>query len=143
MLGYCNFTAELSGMNVVEIKSCESRTILSLSLHSRREDEVRFLAKSSGAPFNGEVLVSTYFSGPPTRLFDAMATSSTGWSGSISWQAIDGELSLTATSTSLGKVTMLVEMSTDSGSYTATATLKLDAGALDRIADDVRSLFSV
>ncbi|MBR8416416.1 DUF6228 family protein [Burkholderia dolosa] len=131
-------------MNVVEIKSCESQTTLSLSLYSGDEDEVRFLATISGAPFTGEILASTYVSGPPTALFDAMAASWTGWSGPKCWHAIDGELPLTATTTSLGKVTLIVEMRAASGDYTdtATATLKLEAGSLDRIADDVRSLFS-
>lgn len=111
-------------MNVVEIKSCESQTTLSFSLYSRHEYENCFLAKISGAPFTGEVLASW-----------------TGWSGTKSWHAIDGELSLTATTTSLGKVTLVVEMSAGSGDYTLTATVKLEAGSLDRVADDVRSVF--
>jgi Family of unknown function (DUF6228) len=129
-------------MDIVDIKSCESRVTLSFAVHSRHKDEIRFVAKISGAPFTGEVLASTYFKGPPTSLFDDMAACWTGWSGQKSWEAIDGELSLTATTTSLGKVTLLVRMNADSGDYTATAVLKLEAGSLDRIAGDVRSLFS-
>jgi hypothetical protein len=129
-------------MDIVDIKSCESRTTLSFAVHSRHEDEIRFFAKISGAPFTGEVLASTYHNGPPTSLFYDMAACWTGWRGEKSWEAIDGELSLTATTTSLGNVTLLVKMNADSGDYTATAVLKLEAGSLDRIADDVRSLFS-
>ncbi|WP_418017024.1 DUF6228 family protein [Paraburkholderia caribensis] len=84
---------------------------------------------------------STYISGPPTTLFDDMATSWTGWSGSKDWHAIDGHLSFTATITSLRKVTLVVETSANSGDDTLKATLKLDAGGLDRIAHDVRSIF--
>jgi len=115
--------------------------MLTLSRHSRNTDEVLFLATISAAPFSGEVLASTYVSGPPTSLFDDMATSWTGWSGSKDWHAVDGDLSLTATSTSLGKVTLVVEMSANSGDDTLKATLKLEAGGLDRIAHDVRSIF--
>lgn len=110
-------------------------------MHNRSADEIRFRAKISGAPFTGEVLASTYFCGPPTTLFDDMAASWTGWSGQKSWQAIDGDLSLTATTTSLGNVTLVVEMSTHSGDYTAKAVLKLEAVSLDRVAAEVRSLF--
>lgn len=128
-------------MNVVTIKSCESRTKLSFAVHSRHQDEIRFWATISGAPFTGEVLASTYHVGSPTGLFDDMAACWVGWGGQKCWQAIDGELCLTATATSLGKVTLVAEMMAESGSYTAAATLKLEAGSLDRIADEVRSLF--
>ena len=128
-------------MNVIETKSCDSQTVLTLSPHSRNPDEVLFLAKISAAPFSGEVLASTYVNGPPTTLFDDMATSWTGWSGSKDWHAIDGDLSFGATITSLGNVTLVVEMSANSGDDTLKATLKLEAGSLDRIAHDVRSIF--
>jgi hypothetical protein len=128
-------------MTIVTVKSCESRTTLSFAVHSRHRDEIRFWATISGAPFTGEVLASTYHVGSPTALFDDMAACWVGWSGKKCWQAIDGELCLTATSTSLGNVTLIVEMMAESGGYTAAATLKLEAGNLGRVADEVRSLF--
>ncbi len=54
------------------------------------------------------------------------------------------ELSLTATTTSLGNVRLVVRMrGADSSDYTASAILKFEAGSLDCIADDVRDLFLV
>ncbi len=55
------------------------------------------------------------------------------------WEAIDGELSLAATTTPMGNVTLIVKMSVNDGDYTATALLKLEAGSLQRIAEDVRA----
>lgn len=130
-------------MDIIDIKSCDSRTTLSFAVHSRNADEIRFFARISDAPFTGEVLASTYHNGPPTEFFDDMAKNWTGWEGQKGWEAIDGELSLTATTTSLGNVTLVVRMSADSGDYTASAILKFEAGSLDCIADDVRDLFLV
>lgn len=128
-------------MDIVDIKSCDSRTTLSFSVHSRNADEIRFFARISGAPFTGEVLASTYHNGPPTAFFDDMARNWTGWGGKKGWEAIDDELSLTATTTSLGNVTLVIKMSANAGDYTASAAIKLEAGRLDCIAEDVRSLF--
>jgi hypothetical protein len=100
------------------------------------------LAKISGTPFTGEVLASTYHNGPPTALFDDMAACCTGWQGQKIWEAIDDELSLKATTTSLGSVTLAVKMSVDHGDCTVTALLKLEAGSLERIADNIRALFA-
>lgn len=127
---------------MVEIKYCESRATLSFVALSRHADEIRFVARISGAPFNGEVIASTYFNGPPTALFDDMAACWTGWNGQKSWNAIDGELSLAATTSSLGNVTLVVKMYANSGETSLTAVIRLEAGNLDRIAADVRSLFT-
>lgn len=127
---------------MVEIKSCETRATLSFTVQNRDQNEIRFLARTAGTPFTGEVLASTYHNGPPTALFDDIAACWTGWQGQKSWEAIDGELSLTATTTSSGKVTLVVKMSADDGDCSTAAVLKLEAGSLDRIADDIRSLFS-
>lgn len=142
MLGWRTFELILHLNDMVEIKSCETCATLAFTVQSRDQDEIRFLARIAGTPFIGEVVASTYHNGPPTTLFDDMARCWTGWHGQKSWEAIDGELSLIATMTSLGKVTLVVKMSVDDGDYTATAVLNLEAGSLDRIADDVRSLFS-
>lgn len=128
--------------NMADIKCSETAARFSLTLLGRGQDEVRFLARLTGAPFIGEVVASTYFSGPPSALFDDMAQCWTGWQGEKRWEEIDGVLSLAATATSVGHVTLLVRMSTNGGDYTATAVLRLEAGSLERIAEDVRTVFS-
>lgn len=68
-------------MDILDIKSCDSRTTLSFAVHSRNADEIRFFARISDAPFTGEVLASTYHNGPPTEFFDDLAKNWTGWEG--------------------------------------------------------------
>jgi len=126
---------------MADIKSCETGATLSLTLESRDDYETQFLARLTGTPFVGEVVASTYHNGPPSALFDQMAECWSGWQGQKSWEAIDGNLSLAATTTPLGKVTLVVKMSVNDGNFTATALLKLEAGSLQRIAEDVRAVF--
>ncbi|MGA4005806.1 DUF6228 family protein [Ralstonia nicotianae] len=127
---------------MADIKCSETAATLSLTLLGRGQHEIQFLARLRGAPFIGEVVASTYFNGPPSALFDDMAEYWTGWQGEKSWDEIDGALSLAATATSLGHVTLFVRMSANDGDYTATAVLRLEAGSLERIAEDVRAVFS-
>jgi hypothetical protein len=89
-------------MDAIEIKSCDGSTTLILRVIGRSTDQIDFVAAIKGAPFVGKVRSSTYFSGPPSLLFRDMAESWKGWNGEKVWAALDGELRITATSSSLG-----------------------------------------
>ncbi len=47
-------------MDIIDIKSCDSRTTLSFAVHSRNADDNPFFGENFDAPFTGEVLA------PPT-----------------------------------------------------------------------------
>lgn len=128
-------------MDTVSIKSCDDSTTLSFWLLGRTNDAIDFVASVTGAPFVGEVQSSTYFSGPPSLLFREMAESWKGWKGEKVWSALDGELSLLATTTSLGHVTLKIEMVDPSGNFRLFAILGLEAGQLEEIYKNVSAVF--
>jgi hypothetical protein len=128
-------------METVSIKSCDDATTLSFRLLGRTSDSIDFVASVTGAPFVGEVQTSTYFSGPPSLLFRDMAESWKGWKEEKVWSALDGELSLSATTTSLGHVTLKIEMVGRSGDFRLYAVLGLEAGQLEEIYKNVSSVF--
>ncbi|WKJ91612.1 DUF6228 family protein [Methylomonas montana] len=128
-------------MDTVSIKSCDDSTTLSFRLSRRTSDAIEFVASLTGAPFVGEVQSTTYFSGPPTILFREMAESWKGWKGEKVWSALDGELSLSATSTSLGHISLKIEMVGQSGDFRLYAILGLEAGQLEEIYKNVSVVF--
>ncbi|MDT4288671.1 DUF6228 family protein [Methylomonas sp. MO1] len=128
-------------MNSVSIKSCDNSTTLSFRLLGSTSDAIDFVASISGAPFIGEVQSTTYFSGPPSLLFREMAESWKGWKGEKVWSALDGELYLSAATTSLGHVTLKIEMTEQSADFKLYASLGLEAGQLEDIYNDIASVF--
>ncbi|OAI16682.1 hypothetical protein A1355_09200 [Methylomonas koyamae] len=70
-----------------------------------------------------------------------MAESWKGWEGEKVWSALDGELSLSATTTSLGHVTLRIEMVDPSGNFRLYAILGLEAGQLEKIFKNVSHVF--
>ena len=128
-------------MDPVSIKSCNDSTELILSVTSSSSYETRFIAEIRGAQFNGAILSSTYFSGPPSLLFKEISENWDGWDGEKSWDAIDGELYLSATTNSLGSITLKVRMVYLSGDFELVATIALEAGQLDTISRKVTKLY--
>ncbi|MFC3853238.1 DUF6228 family protein [Salinispirillum marinum] len=128
-------------MKAIEIKSCDDATTLSLKITGGNEEGSNFVASVTGAPFTGEVNTTTYFVGPPSLLFRDMADNWQGWKGEKIWGALDGEFTLTATATSLGSITVIIEMVKMSGAFRLEATLALEAGQLENISKRVESLF--
>ncbi len=128
-------------MEVIEIKSCDDSTTLSFRVVGGNEEGANFIASVTGAPFVGEVTTTTYFVGPPSLLFREMADNWQGWKGEKVWAALDGEFTLTATTTSLGRVSVAIEMVEMAGSFKLVATLGLEAGQLEKISNRVESLF--
>ena len=107
---------------------------------SRDSEQTAFSAEISNAPFIGQIDSSTYFCGPPTILFQEMARDWKGWPGTKEWRALDGELSITASSDSVGHITLITEMSYQSGDFLLSATITLEAGQLEQVFRAVNSL---
>ena len=128
-------------MEAIEIKSCDDATTLSLKVTSSNEDCLNFVASITGAPFTGGVKTTTYYVGPPSLLFRDMADNWKGWKGEKIWEALDGEFALRATATSLGRITVVMEMVEMSGAFRLEATLVLEAGQLESISKSVESVF--
>ena len=130
-------------MPSVEIKSCCDPTTLTFTRLGDDHGELAFSAQISCAPFNGCVESSTWHVGPPTLLFQEMARDWKGWRGKKEWQALAGELRLTATCDSRGHIALAVHLSRDSGEFTASATIALEAGQLDRIYNEIDAVLPV
>src|SRR6476620_9522100 len=127
-------------MSSVEIKSCYDPTTLTLTLLGDDCGEIAFSAAISNAPFNGGVESSTWHVGPATLLFQEMARDWKGWGGKKEWRALEGELRLTATCDSCGNITLAVHLSRESGGFTASATISLEAGQLDRVFNEINAV---
>ncbi len=128
-------------MKAIEIKSCDDTTTLSLRVTGGNEVCSSFVASVTGAPFTGGINTTTYYVGPPSLLFREMANHWQGWDGEKVWAALDGEFTLRATSTSLGRITVMIEMVELSGAFRLEATLALEAGQLENISKRVESVF--
>jgi hypothetical protein len=123
----------------VTIKSAKDATRLTLTRTSGEE----FTAALQSAHFSGRVVASTYFSGPPSLLFDDVAANWRGWKGEKEWAALEDNLRLTATSDSLGHITLTVAMRgySDPADWRLTGGLELLAGELEALARSVRDVF--
>lgn len=128
-------------MDTIEIKSCDDATTLTFKIVDGNEEGSNFVASVTGAPFIGEVTTTTYFVGPPSLLFRDMADNWQGWKGEKVWGALDGEFTLTATATSLGRIKVIVELVEMAGAFRLEATLALEAGQLEKISKRVESVF--
>lgn len=126
-------------MDRAEVKSCHGQTSFSMRVTSRASDETLFIATLSDPPFHGEVGASTYVTGPVSAFFREMAEAWTGWDGVKRWAALDGELSLSATTSRLGQVALKIELATLTS--TMSTNLALEAGSLERIAREVSQVF--
>lgn len=128
-------------MEAIEIKSCDDATTFSLKITGGNEECSNFVAAVTGAPFTGGVNTTTYFVGPPSLLFQDMADNWQFWKGEKIWGALDGEFTLRATATSLGRITVMIEMVEMSGAFRLEATLALEAGQLENTSKRVESAF--
>lgn len=126
-------------MDRAEVKSCHGQASFSMRVTSRASDETLFIATLSDPPFHGEVGASTYVTGPVSAFFREMAEAWTGWDGVKRWAALDGELSLSATTSRLGQVALKIELATLTS--TMSTNLALEAGSLERIAREVSQVF--
>jgi hypothetical protein len=102
---------------------------------------VEFLCSFQEKEFSGRIKSSTYLVGPPSALFDAMAEKWQGWNDEISWADMEKGLCFTATSDSTGHVTLMVSMRSYFPDRQLKATVMLEAGGLERIANQIGRLF--
>lgn len=77
---------------------------------------------------------SRYIQGPEI-LFHEMAESWRGWSGEKTWRALEGELELSATSDSLGHITVRVHLCPTAGpeGWRVISHAYIEAGQLDSL----------
>jgi hypothetical protein len=78
------------------------------------------------------------------ELFDSIAKSWKGWDGVKSWEAIEGDLSIEASSDGLGHIRLQVILRNHNpeDNWKVDAPLFLDAGSLEQVAHEVRRFFS-
>jgi hypothetical protein len=120
----------------VTIKSAQDGALLELLAPTRTGT---FSAHLRGAGFEGRVEV--YEHEPPVHLaafFRDLATHWRGWSGEKQWDSLEGQLSLKATSDSMGHTHLLVRLrSGPLYDWDIRGTLLLEAGQLETVADAV------
>lgn len=120
-----------------------------LRFHSRRYQRDGWLAgyvvTLEGHGFSATAQVGNPEQGvSPVRLFDEMVSEWTGWKGEKGWGALDGEMSLVATTDSLGHISLEVSLDPRDGppEWYASLTLVLEAGSLERLAAEAGAFFS-
>lgn len=76
-------------------------------------------------------------------LFLDMAKNWTGWEGAKTWDAIEGDFSLSCTSDKLGHITLEVELAGRDPPelWSAKFNVEVEAGQLEKIASEMRTLF--
>jgi hypothetical protein len=129
-------------MNSLSIPSSQGGRTFSLS--KRKRDY--FDASISGDSLSAKRTIYSYFYEDAfIELFDYMATNWKGWTGEKTWESVEGELKLTATSDKLGHVTLLINLRNQNSedNWAVQAPIFLDSGNLDEIARKVRSFFCV
>lgn len=79
----------------------------------------------------------------PMVLFKEMATEPSGWKGEKSWAALDGEMSMVATTDSLGHVNLEVNLDPRDGppEWHVRLTMVLEVGALEQVAAEAGAFF--
>lgn len=81
---------------------------------------------------------------PLEELFAAMSAEWRGWAGAKTWKAFEGGLALSCTHDRVGTVTIAFTLRKDSGlGWQCDGELRVDAGQLEQLANDVRQLFAV
>lgn len=118
-----------------EIKSASGATRLTLAW----ADPDHIVATISDVGLTASASVYMYERQLPSSFFVEIARDWRGWEGQRAWAAIEGELSLTATSDKIGHVRLEVLLRNGVGdqSWEVNAWLTLEAGQLDSIARQV------
>ena len=104
-----------------------------------------FLVKVEEPGLNASVRVhNSKFIQSPVELFNNLAKNWRGWAGEKTWVALEGELELSATSDSLGHVTIRVKLrpAAEAGSWRIASLVHLEAGQLDFVAGQVAKFFA-
>jgi hypothetical protein len=99
-----------------------------------------FLIEVKAYDVRAEARASTYMAEDLGKFFQSIADDWKGWKGSKSWSTLESELELAATSDSLGHVRLefVLRKPHNGFQWELRGALELEAGQLDRIAQDVR-----
>jgi uncharacterized protein DUF6228 len=104
-------------------------------------ESVCFEVELNAGGFVGSMRGSTHYVGSPSALFDSIAESWKGWTGTKEWHDEGKQVVLKATSDTTGHTKLAVELSHVREEFLLRATLVFDAGQLDDMARRVRKLF--
>lgn len=125
-----------NGVDSLEVRSSERGTWLLLRWHQKR------LIAEFEAP-DVSVATDVYLLGGCDGLDNFwcdLAKAWRGWKGMREWESLEGDLGLSATSDSLGHISLEVRIQEGSPfRWKVSAMLELDAGSLDRIASRARA----
>jgi hypothetical protein len=104
-------------------------------------ESVDFYAEIDALDYVGRTTGSTHYVGSPSALFDSIANSWRGWTGTKEWHDETRQVALIATSDTTGHAKLVVELSDVRDEFLCRATLIFDAGQLDDMALRVREVF--
>ena len=125
--------------STLKIASAHGTAWLTFRILSENEEGKAFSVAAAFGPFSGSVMSTTYFAGSPAALFVDAAKHWRGWTGAKSWQAIDGELTLTLSMDNLGHCRLSVSMI--DGEERLDGSIHLEAGQLESVAHSITDLF--
>ena len=127
--------------STIEIRSSSGGR--SLRFHSRSGDY--FVASIEGDGPQASVIVWGYTDcSLLVDLFTSIARDWQGWQGERTWASIEGEFRITATTTRLGRVTLMVQLAHTDGEddWRLTIPVFTEAGQLEGIARRAAAFFS-
>lgn len=125
----------------LEFKSVKDGSALSFTVIRRTSDgESDFEVEVKTPWFSGVAPASTYFVGPPSAMFRAMADEWQGWKGSKEWKDLEERVAFSATSDSSGHIALSVELTGQDYDSRLRAMLHFEAGQLERMANEIHLL---
>ena len=126
------------------------------SIHSVNSDRELVIRDRNGERFTVDLKGSELFASVDVWLhpvandlhtfFQELANLANAWQGARAWESLEGELSLSATCSTLGQVTFLVRLSHHAGSpedWEVRARLVTELGQLEKIAKEAKTFFRV
>ena len=114
-----------------EIISRDDRSTLRLL----ENEQNFFVAELRGLNLSAQARVGTYMSAGLAKMFAEMAASWRGWTGTKSWNSLEGELHLTAEADRTGHVTLTAELREGMPPvWTVVLLLTVEAGQLEDLA---------
>ena len=126
------------------------------SVHSVNSDRELVFRDRKGERFTVELKGSELFATVDVWLhpvandlqifFQELASFTNAWQGARAWESLEGELSLSATCSTLGQVTLSVKLSHRAGSpedWEVRARLVTELGQLEKIAKEAKTFFPV
>ncbi len=132
-------------MDTLEFSSDPS---LKAVFHSRRYDESgwldSFIVEVGATDFHASTRVENPGYGhPPSKLFEELALSWKGWTGTKVWVAMEGELELKANCDSVGHVIVTVSIPAYASArkWSSQAYVPIEAGQLERVAREAKLFF--